>query len=183
MAGCVDYNCQDDTLGTFHENECGIEYLGNHNKAVIFGCSSTTTDYSNQAEVQADLDNNLAWKITGAKFAINEPTFTESDSIVPCKPKTIDSFDQDMDYENPNVNSDNDAVHALLFSGKSFKAIMLNECETDDDASPRAKLILAENKWKGGVVSQTNEKQRYKGKATWKNVQVKTIAKAPGIFD
>lgn len=182
---CVDYNCQDNSLGTFHENDCGVEFLGNHNQAIIFGCSATSldTDFTNANTILADIAAGLAWKITGAKFSINEPTFTESEPIVPCKPKTVDFFDQDMDYENPNVNEQNDAVHATLFSGKSFAAILLNECSSDQDGYLRVKLIEAENKWKGGLVSQTGEKQRYKGKVSWRNVQVTTIAKAPGIFD
>lgn len=183
MANCVDYNCQDNSLGTFHENDCGIEFLGNHNQAIIFGCGATTTDYTNANTILADIANGLAWKITGAKFTINEPTFTESESIVPCKPKSVDFFDQDGDYENPNVNEQNDDVHATLFSGKSFAAILLNECSSDEQGYLRVKLIDAENKWKGGLVSQTGEKQRYKGKFAWRNAQVTTIAKAPGIFD
>lgn len=180
---CVDYNCQDNSLGTFHENECGVEFIGDHSQAIIFGCNATTVNYTNANTILYDLANDLAWKITGAKFSINEPTFMESDSIVPCKPKTVDGFEQDMDYESPNVNEQNDAVHSTLFSGKSFKGVLINECKSDADGYLRVKLIDAENKWKGGVVSQTGEKQRYKGKCSWKNVQVKTIAKAPGIFD
>lgn len=180
---CVDYNCQDNSLGTFHENDCGIEFTGDHNQAIIFGCNATTVNYTNANSILADIAAGLAWKITGAKFSINEASFETSESIVPCKPDTVDGFTQEMDYENPNVNEQNDAVHATLFSGKSFKGILINECKSDADGYLRVKLIDAENKWSGSVVSQTGEKQRYKGKATWKNVQVTTIAKAPGIFD
>jgi hypothetical protein len=176
---CVDYNCQDDTLGTFHENECGVEYLGNHNKAIIFGCNSTTTDFEDAVQILADIAADRAWRITGAKFTINEATFQEQDSPVPCKPKSVTGFDQDGDYENPNVNADNDPVHSLLFSAKSFKALMINECDSDD----RVKFIGAEIKFKGSVVSQPNAIQIYKGKYSWRNVQVTTLTKQPGVFD
>lgn len=183
MAECVDYNCQDNSLGTFHENECGVEFTGDHSQMIIFGCNATTTNYTNANSILQDIADGTAWKITGIKASINEATFTESESIVPCRPKTVDFFEQDLDYESPNVNEQNDEVHRVLFSGKSFAAILLNECKSQQDGYLRVKLIDAEVKFKGSLVSQTGEKQRYKGKASWKNAQVQTIAQAPGIFD
>lgn len=180
---CTNYACQDDSLGTFHENACNKEFIGNHDKAILFGCSATTTNFTNANEILADIAAGRAWKVTGARFTINKPTINKTDSLVPCRPSTVDSYSYTGDYQNPNVNTDNDDVHQLLFSGLSLGAMLIRECQSVKDGYLQVKKIVSEIKFEGGLVSTTGEKQRYEGQYLWESYHPKTIEEAPGIWD
>lgn len=180
---CTNYACQTDDLGTFHENICNKEFLGNHNKAIAFSCSATTTDFTNSSQIAVDIAAGRAWLIPGARFTINAPTANTSESIVPCRAATLDDVDYTGDYQNPNVNKDNDDAHVLLFSGISLGALLIYECQSVKDGYNQAKLIQAEIKFTGGLVSITGEKQRYQGNFAWKNYMPRTIDLAPDVFD
>lgn len=180
---CTNYACQTDDLGTFHENICNKEFLGNHNKAIIFSCSATTTDFTNSAQILADIAAQRAWVIPGARFTLNKPTVNKTESIVPCRPSSVDTVDYTGDYQNPNVNKDNDDAHVLLFSGISLGAMLIYECQSVKDGYNQVKLIEAEIKFEGGLVSITGEKQRYEGTFSWQSYMPHTIDLAPGIFD
>lgn len=180
---CTNYACQDDSLGTFHENACNKEFIGNHDKAILFSYSATTTDFTNSSEIGVDVAAGRAWVITGSRFTINKPTVNKTDSIVPCRPATVDSYSYSGDYQNPNVNTLNDDVHQLLFSGMSLGAMLIRECQSSKDGYAQVKKIVAEIKFEGGLVSVTNEKQRYEGSFLWESYHPKTIAEAPGIWE
>lgn len=180
---CIDYNCDDDTLGTFTENTCGVEFTGNQNQAVIFGCNATTTDFTDGAQILADIAADLAWLITGAKFTINKATPTKLESEVPCRPSRVTTYVRTGDYYNPNVSSVNDDVHDILFSGKSFGAILMYECSSNDDGYPQSKLINNQVNFDGSLVSIKGETQRYEGTINWVGMSnPKTIVTPTGVF-
>lgn len=179
---CVNYGCDSSTLGTFHRNTCNKEFIGNHDQAIVFGCSATTTDFEDETEILADIAANRAWRILDARLTINKPTINKTDSIVPCRTSTVDSYSYTGDYQNPNVNSDNDEVHNLLFSGMSLGAMLLRECQSRKDGFMQVKKIVAEIKFEGGLVSTTGEKQRYDGQFAWEGYMPRTIVEAPGIW-
>lgn len=179
---CINYGCDSSALGLFHRNLCNKEFIGNHDQAIAFGCSATTTDFEDETTILDDINNNRAWRILDARFTINKPTANKTESIVPCRPSTVDSYSYTGDYQNPNVNSDNDDVHQLLFSGMSIGALLIRECQSRKDGYMQAKLIVSEIKFEGGLVSVTGEKQRYEGTFSWEGYHPKTIEEAAGIW-
>jgi hypothetical protein len=182
MVDCIDYNCFDE-LGVYHENDCGNEFVGDFNQAVLFYCGHTTTDYSNGTQILADIAAGLAKLITGALFDIDAPQPQQADSEVPCKPQTITEIKRSGDYKNPNVNTDNDAFHDVLFSGKVFGAMLLYECTSNANGDAQVKLINTPLSFSGGLEAKVKAKQGYRGKYNWSSfTNPQTIATPAGVF-
>lgn len=179
---CVNY-CDEEALGDYVENECGVEFTGDQNQAVIFYCGANTTDFSDGTQIQADIDAGLAKLITGAKFTINKATPVKITSEVPCRPDRVTGYTRTGDYYNPNVSTVNDAVHDTLFSGKPFGAILMYECTSNADGHPQSKLINSQLNFDGSLVSIKGETQRYEGTINWVSMSnPETIVTPSGIF-
>ena len=186
LADCVDYNCQGGSLGTYHENDCGKEFVGGGSQMVIFDCASQLTDPTDGVEVAAEIAADRAWLFTGISISIEAPSAQEQESNVPCRPKSVTTYDWSGTYENRNVNATNDLLHDILFSGKKFGGILIYECQSNKDGYPQSKWINEVIVAKGGLVfpAKTTEFQAYKGTFAWQSLQSpKTVITPTGIFN
>lgn len=186
MADCIDYNCDEGSLGTYHENDCGKEFSGGISQAVIFYCGHQLTDPTDGVAVLAEITAQRAQLVTGASFSIDDPQGQETESIVPCRPPSVTTYKRAGTYANPNVNSDNDDFHDILFSGKKFGGLLLYECQSNADGFPQCKWIDEVITFKGGltVPGKTTDKQAYKGTFAWESLgNPKTVATPAGVFD
>ncbi len=186
MANCTNYDCED-SLGEYHENECGIEFIGDFNQAVLLECNHHLTlpaDASNGTKIQAEIDAGRAHLITGALFDIEDAQPTLVDSSVPCRPQSITEIKRSGNYNNPNVNSTNDDFHDILLSGKNFGGMIIFECSSNSNGTAQVKLIDAAVSFSGGLSAKTKSKQGYTGKFNWTSfANPKTVATPAGIFD
>lgn len=183
---CVDYNCFDE-LGDYHENDCGKEFVGDFNQAVLLYCGHHLTSAADAADgnlVNAEIAAGRAKLITGALFDIDEPQAQQEDSMVPCRPQTITEIKRSGDYKNPNVNSDNDDFHDVLFSGKTFGGVIIYECTSNKNGDEQCKFIDSPVSFSGGLSAKVKAKQGYVGKFNWSSFKnPKTIATPAGVFN
>lgn len=180
---CIDYNCFDE-LGDYHENDCGKEFIGDFNQAVLLFCGHQLTDPSDGTLVNAEITAGRAKLITGCLFDIDEPQPQQEDSMVPCRPKTINEIQRSGDYKNPNVNPDNDDFHDVLFSGKTFGGLIIYECTSNKNGDAQCKYINSAISFSGGLSAKVKAKQGYVGKYNWSSfTNPKTIATPAGVFN
>lgn len=186
MANCVNYGC-DETLGTYNESECGQDLVGGSNAALFLECNHQLTDPSDTAAVQAEIDAGRATLVTRASFSIEAASPVTSESIVPCEPSSVSTYNRTIIYKNPNVNATNVDFHKTIFKGRRFGGIIIYECGTVGSING------AQVTWIDAVVTftgsrilpgVTTEKQRFEGVGSWiSQVDADIYAAPAGIFD
>lgn len=185
MANCINYNC-DDALDTYNESECGEELVGGSNAALFLECNTQLTDPSNATQVQAEIDAGRATLVTGASFSIEPPSPVTQDSIVPCRPPSVSTYNRTGIYKNPNINADNVIFHKPIFKGRKFGGIILYECGTEGSINgAQVTWIDSVVTFTGGRIlpGTTTEKQRFEGTFSWIDQEDADIYAAPaGIF-
>lgn len=185
MPNCIDYNC-DDAFGTYNEAECGEELVGGMNAAVLLACNHQLTDPSSASEISAEIAAGRAVLVTGASFSIEPATPNTQESIVPCRPASVSTYNRTGVYKNPNISFENIEFHQGIFKGKKLGGIILYECGTEDA------LNGAQVTWIDSVVTftgsrivpgVTTEKQRFEGAFSWISQTDPQVYAAPaGIF-
>lgn len=185
MANCQNYDC-DESLGTYNEAQCGEELVGGSNAALFLECNHQLTDPSSASQVAAEIAARRATLITGGSFSIEPATPVSQESIVPCRPASVSTYNRTGVYKNPNVNAVNVAFHKPIFKGRKFGGIVLYECGTEDAING------AQVTWIDSVVTftgsrilpgVTTEKQRFEGVYSWISQTDADIYAAPaGIF-
>lgn len=169
MANCTDYNC-DDVFGTYNEAECGEELVGGMDAAVLLACDHQLTDPSSQSQIAAEIAAGRAVLVTGASFSIEPASPVTQDSIVPCRPASVSTYNRTGVYKNPNITSENITFHQGIFKGKKLGGIILHECGTEDAINgPQVTWIDAVVTFTGSriVPGTTTEKQRFEGTFSW----------------
>lgn len=186
MPNCYNFGCEE-TLGTYNQSECGEDLVGGSNAALFLECNHQITDPSDEVQVQAEIDAGRATLVTRASFSIEAPTPVTSESIVPCEPASVTTYNRTGIYRNPNINATNVDFHKPIFKGRRFGGIIIYECGTSDS------LNGAQVTWIDKVVTftggrilpgVTTEKQRFEGVFSWISLTDSDIYAAPaGIFD
>lgn len=184
---CTNYNCFDDDLGIYHENECGEELSGGVNAAVLLACGHHLTDPSSAAQILAELNASprRAWLITGASFSIEAPQPVDASTVVPCKTVGVSTYNRSGSYKNPNVSNDMVEFHQPMFGGRTFGGMILNECATDEARNPQVTFINRPITFKGGRIlpGVTTETQRFEGSFYYIGLyDDNTYPKPAGIF-
>lgn len=182
---CINYNC-DDALGTYNEAECGEELVGGASKALFLECNHQLTDPSNEVQVAAEIAAGRAKLITGASFSIEPPSPVTQESIVPCRPASVSTYNRTGVYKNPNVTPNNVEFHKPIFKGRKFGGIVLYECGTEGSVNgAQVTWINAVVTFTGGRIlpGTTTEKQRFEGQFAWiSQVDADIYAAPPGVF-
>ena len=184
MSNCLNYHC-DDVLTTYLENDCGYIVPGGSNQAVLFECNATTYDYTNAAQINADLTAHRAIKITNCSFDIPLPSAQKITSKVPCRGSYVSTYDRTINYYNPNVSAVNDVLHNSIARGHQFGAILLYECGANAAEIGQCTLIDSTVTFSGGRVlpNNTKEEQRYEFVGEWEDLNGPSIVTTPpGIF-
>lgn len=186
MANCINYDC-DEALDTYNESPCGEELVGGSNAVLLLECNHQLTDPSDATAVQAEIDAGRATLVTGASLSIEPATPVTQDSIVPCRPASVSTYNRTGIYRNPNVTANNVIFHQPIFKGRKFGGLVMYECGTADSING------AQVTWIDSVVTftgsrvlpgTTTEKQRFEGLFSWISQTDPEIYAAPaGIFD
>lgn len=186
MANCINYGC-DDSLGTYNEAQCGEELVGGMNAALLLECDHQLTDPSDTTAVAAEIAAGRATLITGASFSIEAASPVTQESLVPCRPASVSTYNRTGIYKNPNITAENVTFHKAIFKGRKFGGIVLYECGTEGAVNG------AQVTWIDSVVTftgsrivpgVTTEKQRFEGVFSWISQTDSDIYATPaGIFD
>lgn len=164
MPNCINYDC-DDALGNYQENECGEELVGGSSAGVLLECNHQLTDPSSTAQVNAEIAAGRATLVTGCSFSIEPPSPVEQDSIVPCRPSSVTTYNRSGIYKNPNVSGPGVTFHKPIFAGRKFGGLILYECGTEDAINPQVTWIDRTITFTGGRIlpGATTDKQRFEG--------------------
>lgn len=182
---CIDY-CNDDPMGAFEVLGCGSDPLGGFSAAVLFECLHDTVDYSNGAQVLADIAAGKAHLIERASFEIPAAAAVTQDSLVPCEGTRLVNYDRTVNYTNPNVTPVNVTTHDQVFSGRKFGALMLYNCAVEDGEPEYVTVIKNPLTAQGSFVGpRTNtEFQRFEGTFAYRSKKNPSRQLAPaGVFN
>lgn len=182
---CIDY-CNDDPLGAIEVLGCGSDPLGGQSAGVIFECLHDTTDYSNGAQVLADIAAGKAHLVERCSFEIPAASAVTQDSLVPCESSRVVNYDRTANYVNPNVTAVNVATHDQIFSGRKFGALLLWNCASADTDQEKCLLITTPVTAQGSLIApRTNtEFLRFEGTFNWRTKSNPQWINAPaGVFN
>lgn len=185
MATCVNYNCFDDPLDIYHENECGEELKGGASAVVFLYCGHHLTDPSSATQINAEIAAGRARLVTGAALSIEPPTPVISTTVVPCKVAPVTNYTRKGTYKNPNVSADMVDFHKPIFGGRSFGGLILYECGTAEARNPQVTWINRPVTFTGGRIlpGVTTDTQRFEGEFNYEGLYDDDIYPVPpGIF-
>lgn len=139
------YGCA--TLPAHQQADCGAYPLGGMSVAFLLECDHTITDFSNQAQWQANINSGKAKIIKGIKGEIPAASPNMQDSPVGCgAEQTIQGFDNTIHWTDKNVSALNDDFYAKLNGRRMFvgaynceeEEITISNALADFTAVPRA---------------------------------------------
>ena len=109
-------------------NACGETLTGGGSQAIIFACDATTTDYSDETTIAADIANGKAALFENIKVGIPAPSPVAAGAtyIAGQEAKTT-TYTNAGTWMDQNANSTNDAAYAVLnaTSGGVYSAILI----------------------------------------------------------
>lgn len=184
MANCVNYNCFDDPLDEYHENECGEALPGGACSIILLECNHQMTDPTAN-QINTEIQQNRATLITGCYIDITAPTPIMSTTVIACKePKPI-TYERGGVYKNENVSADGVEFHKPMFAGRTFGGMIIYEWGTKDSITPQITWIDEAITFTGGRIlpGLASENQRFEGAYKYKAKYDADIYPVPaGIF-
>lgn len=184
MANCINYNCFDDPLDVYTENECAEELQGGVSAAVFLECNHLLTNPTT-VQINTEIAASRATLVTGCYFSIEAPQPVETDSIVACRPSKVTTYNRSGVYKNPNVSAAGVEFHKPIFAGRTFGGLILYECGTSEARVPQITWIDRAITFTGGrlLPGVTSEKQRFEGTFKYIGLYDDDIYPVPaGIF-
>jgi hypothetical protein len=109
-------------------NACGETLTGGGVQAIIFACDATTTDYSDETTIAADIAAGKAALFQNVKIGIPAPSPVAAGAtyIAGQEPKTT-TYTNAGTWMDQNANATNDAAYAALnaTNGGVYSAILI----------------------------------------------------------
>lgn len=183
QSNCTNYGC-DEVLGTYNENECGLEIPGGGDAALLLECNHTITDPSNEAQIAANVAAGLAHRVTGVSITIEKATPNILNTNVPCKPNSVIGYSRTGTYYNPNVSGPNVTFHNTLMGGKKFGGAIVHLCGADNAGIPSVLWIDAQIVISGSLIlpGSNKEAMRFEGDWSWEDIDNPMMYEMPTNF-